>query len=437
MSGASDPYSLLGVPPGASAKQIKAAHRKLAKRYHPDSPTADAQRFLRVQEAYQLLADPLRRREWDARHSPAPMRADETAAPPPRGRRAQAGSAASADPGAPTGERAGRRRRPMTEPPAEAAARSYTWSASEVPWWEEGREARRARRAQAASSASTAAGDRPASPTEAAADTPADRSPSGSARPDFDVYSRSSGAAWSSAARAYFRRVDQDLPRRGSFHHQGAQPLTAARARVAAEEEARRRARSGTAKAGGPTTTPRRPAAARPAAPPPAPAAGVAHDAETITTVRAMARERDQAAHWPTLSQRLRIAALAWLPIALLVAYGGPVAAGCADAPAGCAQLLTAAQSAIATGTLAALVALPRLAYIGAVASSAIIVSGGTALLGAWLLGVRPPQAASLPGWAILTGAIVLLGAYVVAAAWLLGERSRLPWVGPRMPHES
>jgi hypothetical protein len=94
------------------------------------------------------------------------------------------------------------------------------------------------------------------------------------------------------------------------------------------------------------------------------------------------------------------------------------------------------AQGAVTTGALALLVVLPRLAYIGAVASAGVIVSGGTALLGAWLLGVRPPQAASLPGWAILGGVLILLAAYLVAGTWLLTERSRLPWVGPRLPRQ-
>ncbi|MDP8903979.1 MAG: J domain-containing protein, partial [Chloroflexota bacterium] len=76
-----DPYAVLGVARGATDAQIKAAHRALAKRYHPDAATGDALLFLRVQEAYQLLSDPLRRREWDARHAPGPVRADAPTRP--------------------------------------------------------------------------------------------------------------------------------------------------------------------------------------------------------------------------------------------------------------------------------------------------------------------------------------------------------------------
>jgi len=64
------------------------------------------------------------------------------------------------------------------------------------------------------------------------------KAPSG---PEMDAYSRSSGAAWSMAARRYFRRGDADLPSRGAFIYRGTQVVTGAEARQVAEEEARRR----------------------------------------------------------------------------------------------------------------------------------------------------------------------------------------------------
>ncbi len=54
-----DFYQILGVSPQASEREIKAAYRRLAKRYHPDvnpSPTA-AQDFARITEAYRVLSD--------------------------------------------------------------------------------------------------------------------------------------------------------------------------------------------------------------------------------------------------------------------------------------------------------------------------------------------------------------------------------------------
>src|SRR5688500_18936848 len=75
-----DPYRALGVRRDATEAEVKAAHRKLAKRFHPDSSTGDRERFLRVQEAYKVLADPLLRREWDTRHAPGPFRGDRASA---------------------------------------------------------------------------------------------------------------------------------------------------------------------------------------------------------------------------------------------------------------------------------------------------------------------------------------------------------------------
>ncbi|MFN9945135.1 MAG: DnaJ domain-containing protein, partial [bacterium] len=62
-----DPYEVLGVPRSATADQIREAHRKLAKRYHPDlnkSPEA-GERFKEAQEAYDLLSDEQKRRRFD------------------------------------------------------------------------------------------------------------------------------------------------------------------------------------------------------------------------------------------------------------------------------------------------------------------------------------------------------------------------------------
>ena len=62
-----DPYEVLGVPRSATPEQIREAHRKLAKRYHPDlnkSPEA-AERFKEAQEAYDLLSDEQKRKRFD------------------------------------------------------------------------------------------------------------------------------------------------------------------------------------------------------------------------------------------------------------------------------------------------------------------------------------------------------------------------------------
>ena len=55
-----DPYQVLGVAKNASAKDIKAAYRKLAKKYHPDQNANDPkaqERFAEASQAYEIVGD--------------------------------------------------------------------------------------------------------------------------------------------------------------------------------------------------------------------------------------------------------------------------------------------------------------------------------------------------------------------------------------------
>src|SRR5262245_10555577 len=63
-----DYYELLGVPRKASAKDIRAAFRKLARKYHPDLNPGDKaaeEKFKQLQEAYDVLSDPKKRQMYD------------------------------------------------------------------------------------------------------------------------------------------------------------------------------------------------------------------------------------------------------------------------------------------------------------------------------------------------------------------------------------
>jgi len=64
-----DPYSVLGVARDASEKDIQRAFRTLAKKLHPDlnpDDQAAAERFKKVSQAYDILGDTEKRRQFDA-----------------------------------------------------------------------------------------------------------------------------------------------------------------------------------------------------------------------------------------------------------------------------------------------------------------------------------------------------------------------------------
>ena len=63
-----DYYAALGVPKDASAADIKKTYRKLARQYHPDAnkgDTAAEEKFKEISEAYDVLSDEKKRKEYD------------------------------------------------------------------------------------------------------------------------------------------------------------------------------------------------------------------------------------------------------------------------------------------------------------------------------------------------------------------------------------
>jgi len=67
-----DFYSVLGVSKNASVDEVKKAYRKLARANHPDSKpgdTAAEERFKAISEAYSVLSDPGKRKEYDEQRS--------------------------------------------------------------------------------------------------------------------------------------------------------------------------------------------------------------------------------------------------------------------------------------------------------------------------------------------------------------------------------
>jgi hypothetical protein len=72
MAHADNLYEVLQVSPKAEPEIIEAAYRRLARKYHPDvSPPAEsAARMQQIVLAFEVLGDPARRAEYDARLCP-------------------------------------------------------------------------------------------------------------------------------------------------------------------------------------------------------------------------------------------------------------------------------------------------------------------------------------------------------------------------------
>jgi curved DNA-binding protein len=72
---ATDYYKILGVSKNASQEEMKKAYRKLAQKYHPDQAKGDKkeaeEQFKKISEAYAVLSNPEKRKEYDTYGSQA------------------------------------------------------------------------------------------------------------------------------------------------------------------------------------------------------------------------------------------------------------------------------------------------------------------------------------------------------------------------------
>jgi DnaJ-class molecular chaperone len=57
-------FAILGISPNATVEEIRSAYRRLAKEFHPDHYTGSSERFRDIQEAYTVLGNSRRRREY-------------------------------------------------------------------------------------------------------------------------------------------------------------------------------------------------------------------------------------------------------------------------------------------------------------------------------------------------------------------------------------
>jgi DnaJ-class molecular chaperone len=71
-----DPYEVLGIPAGASAPEIKAVYRQLARTFHPDVNADEEaiEHFREITEAFVVLSDPAKRKAYDRQRKRGPRR---------------------------------------------------------------------------------------------------------------------------------------------------------------------------------------------------------------------------------------------------------------------------------------------------------------------------------------------------------------------------
>jgi len=100
--GHKDYYRILGVPRSASGEDIRRAYRRLARAHHPDrnegSPESE-ERLKEINEAYRVLGDPDRKKDYDRSVGRSvPVRVERAGAVPSRGADREGVARRSVDP---------------------------------------------------------------------------------------------------------------------------------------------------------------------------------------------------------------------------------------------------------------------------------------------------------------------------------------------------
>ena len=86
-TGSSDAYAILGVDRNADDESIARAHRRLARRHHPDLAGESATRqMMHINAAFEAIRNAPARAEYDAARKPPPPRDGTGGAGPPPGR---------------------------------------------------------------------------------------------------------------------------------------------------------------------------------------------------------------------------------------------------------------------------------------------------------------------------------------------------------------
>jgi hypothetical protein len=130
---------------------------------------------------------------------------------------------------------------------------------------------------------------------------------------------------------------------------------------------------------------------------------------------------------FPTILERALLAAIAWVPVAIVVAYGGGAVTGCGRAAASCSPLVEPLQLAAAAVAFVALLAAPRVSWFAAAAAIAMLAAGLALLFALAAIGVELSLAAA---------AFVAVAVAVYAVGFVAAMRDRpvpRPWlVRPR-----